>query len=84
MYEFCILDSVIALAYKRLTFPMFRSQLSATHGSFTIVVQYQSQPCGLVLAEYLVQYARWLNSFVEADRIERTATGEIVLGRSHQ
>jgi hypothetical protein len=52
MYEFRILDPATTPAYERVTFPMFRSQLSATHGSFAIGVQYQSQPCGLVLAQY--------------------------------
>lgn len=55
MYKFLILDPATAASYESLTFPYFRSDLRtlAPHGStFALGVQYQSQPTGLILAEY--------------------------------
>jgi GNAT superfamily N-acetyltransferase len=85
MYEFRILDPVTAPAYERLTFPMFRFQLSATQGSFAIGVQYQSQPCGLVLAEYSPDdcRSRICSLYVEPAH-RRRGLGKALLDRMEQ
>lgn len=55
MYKFLVLNPAIAPDYESLAFPFFRSHLHMieSHRSILAVgVQYQSQPIGLILAEY--------------------------------
>lgn len=61
MYKFLVLDPATATAYESLAFPLFRSHLNtlAPHGpTFAVGVHYQSQPTGLILAEYLQNNSR--------------------------
>ncbi|GAP94803.1 hypothetical protein NIES2104_13200 [Leptolyngbya sp. NIES-2104] len=85
MYEFRLLDPMTAPDYERLTSPMFRSQLSAIHGSFAIGVQHQSQPCGLILAEYSHRdrRSRICSLYVEPAH-RRRGLGKALLDRMEQ
>lgn len=86
MYEFLVLNPATAPAYERLAFPIFRSQLSAIHEStFAIGVQYQSQPCGLILAEYSQsdRRARICSLYVEPAH-RRRGLGKALVDRMEQ
>ena len=55
MYKFLVLNPATPSNCESLDFPLFRSHphTIAPHGSiFAVVVQYQSQPIGLIAAEY--------------------------------
>ena len=86
MYKFRILDPMTAPVYERLIFPMFRPQLSAIDGTtFAIGVQYQSQPCGLILAEYSHhdRRAKICSLYVEPAH-RRRGLGKALLDRMEQ